>query len=99
MRKAITLEELKGTAGEDIINKPNHYHKGGIDIYEIMQAKLSKEVYEGFCIGNVLKYVLRHDMKGGVQDLKKARFNLDRLIESKEGIKYVPEHKKVENYE
>lgn len=85
-----------GDGGEikDIINKPDHYHKGGFDIYEILQAKFSPEWYRGFCMGNVIKYDLRHEMKGGVEDLKKARFNQDRLIESYEGVKYIPDHKK-----
>jgi hypothetical protein len=30
--------------------------------------------------GNILKYVSRYNMKGGVQDLHKARWYLDRLI-------------------
>jgi hypothetical protein len=80
---------------EDIINKPNHYHQGGIDIYEIMQAKMSPEEYKGFCKGNVLKYLLRADLKGKpIEDLKKLRFNTDRAIEAYEGIKYVPDYKK-----
>jgi hypothetical protein len=88
--------KIFGMAGaeEDLINSPDHYHHGGIDIYEIMQAKLTPEEYQGFCKGNILKYLLRESKKGGVQDLKKMRFNADRLIESKEGIKYIPEHKK-----
>lgn len=79
---------------EDLINKPNHYHKGGFDIYEIMQAKMTPEEYRGFCKGNVLKYLLREDQKGGVNDIKKLRFNADRLIENMEGKKYIPEHKR-----
>jgi Protein of unknwon function (DUF3310) len=80
---------------EDIINKPNHYHQGGIDIYEIMQAKMSPEEYKGFCKGNVLKYLLRADLKGKpIEDLKKLRFNTERAIEAYEGIKYVPDYKK-----
>jgi Protein of unknwon function (DUF3310) len=79
---------------EDLINKPNHYHKGGIDIYEIMQAKCTPEEYRGFCKGNILKYVLRESMKGGVQDLEKMKFNAERLLESYKGIEYVPEYKK-----
>lgn len=79
---------------QDIINNPDHYHKGGIDIYEILQMKFSPEYYRGFCLGNILKYTLRHELKGGIQDLEKAEFNLDRLIENYKGIKYIPSHKK-----
>lgn len=34
----------------------------------------------GFFDGNVVKYVARHKQKGGVEDLKKARHYLDKLI-------------------
>lgn len=88
----VLLQEQK--IQQDMINNPHHYHKGEIDIYEIMQAKCTPEEYRGFCKGNILKYVLRESMKGGVEDLKKMRFNSERLIESYEGIKYVPEYKK-----
>ena len=40
----------------------------------------------GFLDGNVIKYVVRYRSKGGVEDLKKARHNLDKLIEL-EGLK------------
>ena len=35
----------------------------------------------GFFSGNVVKYVARHNQKGGVNDLRKARHYLDKLIE------------------
>lgn len=35
----------------------------------------------GFLAGNVIKYVARFDKKNGVEDLKKARHYLDKLIE------------------
>ncbi|AIE83505.1 DUF3310 domain-containing protein [Fimbriimonas ginsengisoli] len=38
----------------------------------------------GFCLGNVAKYVLRHADKAGVEDLKKARWYLDRAISNME---------------
>ena len=39
----------------------------------------------GFFSGNVVKYVARHREKNGVQDLKKARHYLDKLIELMDG--------------
>ena len=35
---------------------------------------------EGFCLGNVIKYVVRQKFKNGLEDLKKARWYLDKLI-------------------
>jgi len=39
----------------------------------------------GFFSGNVVKYVARYREKNGVEDLKKARHYLDKLIEIMEG--------------
>ena len=36
----------------------------------------------GFCEGNVIKYISRWKAKNGVEDLKKARWYIDFLIES-----------------
>ena len=40
---------------------------------------------EAWFVGNVTKYVLRYRKKNGVEDLKKARHYLDKLIELEEG--------------
>lgn len=40
---------------------------------------------ENFYLGNVIKYILRHAQKAGIEDLKKARWYLDRMIERAEG--------------
>jgi hypothetical protein len=52
----------------DPVNHPAHYtsHPSGVEAIQICQ-------HENFCIGNVLKYLLRHQKKGNpVQDLRKA---------------------------
>lgn len=41
----------------------------------------------GYLEGNVIKYVSRHKLKGGVEDLRKARHYLDKLIEVEEAAK------------
>ena len=35
----------------------------------------------GFLRGNAIKYLWRFDRKGGAEDLRKARWYIDRLIE------------------
>jgi len=59
----------------DKIN-PKHYtsHPSGIECIQITE-------HMGFVLGNVIKYVWRADMKNGIEDLKKARWYLDREIE------------------
>lgn len=68
---------------QDITN-PDHYKHGGIETIEYMKAKLTKEQFEGYLLGNLLKYVSRYRHKDGVNDLKKAKWYLERLIEEKE---------------
>lgn len=69
---------------EDLINKPSHYHKGGIDVIGFAELHFPKEQLKGFFRINSLKYLDRYEEKGGLQDLKKSRFYLDKLIELEE---------------
>lgn len=64
----------------DNVNSPSHYTVGGIETLDFIKAKLTPEMFEGYCIGNVIKYVSRYRYKGGVEDLKKARWYLTELI-------------------
>lgn len=64
----------------DNVNKPAHYTAGGIESIEYMRSKMTPEQFEGFLMGNVLKYISRYPMKNGLEDLEKARWYLDRLI-------------------
>lgn len=66
---------------EDIINKPIHYHKGGIDVIGFAEQKFSKEELRGFYRINAIKYVTRYEMKGGLADLDKAIFYINKLKE------------------
>ena len=49
-----------GTLDSDQVNPP-HYHVSGREIQPIvlMRLGLTDEEFEGYCIGNVMKYVLR----------------------------------------
>jgi hypothetical protein len=61
----------------DPVNPP-HYKGDSV-------MRIIEEFDASFCCGNVVKYVLRHKEKGGVEDLKKARWYLDREIARQEG--------------
>lgn len=66
----------------DIINKPNHYQGNyGMEAIDVVKNFMTEEQLLGFYLGNTLKYLLRHQKKNGLEDLKKARKNLDWLIE------------------
>jgi len=63
--------------GMNVINHPDHYTAGGIETIDFIEAKKLN-----YRLGNVVKYVTRADHKGKrLEDLKKARWYLDREIE------------------
>ena len=65
----------------DPVNSPIHYADGnGIECIEAIEASMSMEEFKGFLKGNVQKYVWRYAQKNGTEDLKKAKWYLERLI-------------------
>lgn len=69
-------------AKEEKVNHPAHYTKHqGIECIDAIQAELNHEEYRGYLKGNITKYVWREKHKGNLQDLKKANWYLNRLIE------------------
>lgn len=77
----MTFEESNVEKSEKDNINPNHYIFGGIETIEYLDAKMTAEEYRGFLKGNVLKYVSREAEKNGLEDLKKAKWYLDKLIE------------------
>lgn len=71
---------------EDNITNPKHYKLTGLDIeaIDVIKSVLGNEKFEGYCRGNVIKYILRADSKNGIEDLKKAQVYLNWEILSKE---------------
>jgi len=67
-------------AKEDSVNHPKHYTQGAIETIEYMESFLTEEEFCGGCKMNIIKYVSREKHKNGLEDLKKARWYLDRLI-------------------
>jgi hypothetical protein len=64
----------------DSVNHPSHYTQGSVETIDYMESCLTPEEFCGGCKMNVLKYVSREKFKNGTEDLKKARWYLDRLI-------------------
>lgn len=71
---------------EDIINHPKHYKLGnGLETIDIVEAAtVNLQGVEAVCVGNVLKYICRYSKKNGLEDLKKAQWYLNHLIEKME---------------
>lgn len=63
----------------DNVNNPSHYTAGGIETLDYIKAKVKD--YPSYAVGNILKYVSRYEYKNGIEDLKKAQFYLNDLIE------------------
>jgi len=73
----------KKTKQDDKINPP--YYKKGIQVTDFI---LSHDL--GWCEGNIIKYIVRHKIKheeNPIQDLTKAKWYLEKLIEKLEGKK------------
>ena len=67
----------------DMVNSPPHYNQAGIECIDAIRAATG-DGYEHYLQGNIIKYLWRYRYKNGVQDLKKAQWYLDRLIEENE---------------
>lgn len=65
---------------EDKVNHPSHYTQGGIECIDAMEAALGKQVVMDFCLGNAFKYIFRCKNKNGLEDVKKANWYLNKLI-------------------
>lgn len=55
-----------------LIDKQSHYTANGIEPIEIMIKNFTREQYQGFLKGNVLKYLMRYERKNGYEDIQKA---------------------------
>ncbi|MEK6443615.1 DUF3310 domain-containing protein [Pseudonocardia sp. T1-2H] len=65
----------------DMVNHPAHYNASpsGVEVIDVVE-------HLNFCRGSAVKYILRAAHKGAeVEDLKKARWCLDREIQRLEG--------------
>ena len=65
----------------DMVSHPKHYTQGGIECIDALKAAtVSKTGIEAVCTANAIKYLWRYEEKNGIEDVKKARWYIDRLI-------------------
>lgn len=65
---------------KDNIN-PSHYKQGKVECIEAIEAAtVNKKGLDAVCTANVIKYIWRAESKGGVEDLKKAKWYLEKMI-------------------
>jgi hypothetical protein len=84
------MEEINKTANRisdklDMVNSPPHYNKTGVECIDAIRAATG-DGYEYYLQGNIMKYLWRYRYKNGTEDLKKARWYLNKLIEEVEGF-------------
>ncbi|EDN7640290.1 DUF3310 domain-containing protein [Listeria monocytogenes] len=75
----IQAGQYSDPVSNDNVNNPAHYAAGGIETLDYIKAKVKD--YPSYAAGNILKYVSRYEHKNGIEDLKKAQFYLNDLIE------------------
>lgn len=68
---------------DDSVNHPKHYTQGGVECIDAIKAAMDADEFSGYLQGNILKYIWRFRKKNGVEDLQKARWYLDKLIEER----------------
>ena len=72
----------------DMVNSPKHYNNSKIECIDAMKAMAEGseiEPHAAYCWQNAFKYLWRWPYKHKpLEDLKKARWYLDRLIEEME---------------
>lgn len=85
--KVIEAKEVKADNQEvkanDPIN-PNHYKQGKVECIDCIESATSSLTgFEGFCTGNAIKYLYRWKQKGGVTDLLKSQWYINRMLGEK----------------
>ena len=70
-------------------DKSSYYDAGGIEVFDIIKAKLTAEQWQGWLLGNVLKYSARmmHKHESPKRDVEKAMMYLKVLDEAIGGDK------------
>lgn len=79
-----SFNSCRAKNGLDMVNHPKHYKaKNGMEVIDIIEAFTANlEGYEATHTGNVIKYICRWKEKNGLEDLRKAQWYLNRLIEN-----------------
>lgn len=68
--------------GHSEVIRPAHYCNGSIECIDAIESAVGEYGFRAFLVSQVIKYVWRYKLKGKpLQDLEKASFYLNRLIE------------------
>ena len=71
----------------DAVNHPAHYTAGQIECIDALESATAGLCgIEAICTANAIKYLWRWKLKNGVQDLEKAKWYIDKLIEKQKEV-------------
>ena len=59
----------------------DHYRSKKIQPWTAMESWMTREEFEGYLRGNVIKYIARYKDKDGIKDVYKAQHYLAKLLE------------------
>lgn len=66
----------------DNVNHPSHYTQGKVECIDALDAATQGLVgMEAVCTANAIKYLWRWKHKNGTEDLKKAQWYINKLLE------------------
>ena len=69
----------------DMVSHPKHYTQGGIECIDALKAAtVGKRGIEAVCVANVIKYLWRYEEKNGIEDIRKAKWYIERLLKELE---------------
>ena len=80
MREELEQAGKEAYGNVDMVNSPPHYNQAGVECIDAIRAA-TDEGYEYYLQGNIIKFLWRYRYKNGVQDLEKAKWYLEKLIE------------------
>lgn len=71
---------------KDVVNHPDHYKSAtGLETIDVIEAFTNDLIgLEAVCTANAIKYICRWKKKNGVEDLRKAQWYINKLIEKVE---------------
>ncbi len=84
MKTMMQQEELRMAQANkqtDMVNSPPHYNQQGIECVDAIHAA-TDDGFQYYLQGNVMKYLWRYRYKNGIEDLKKANWYLELLMET-----------------
>lgn len=69
----------------DMVSHPKHYTQGDIECIDALKAAtVGKRGIEAVCVANVIKYLWRYEEKNGIEDVRKAKWYIERLLKELE---------------